>query len=101
MKKKHVIRENFRNAVFGRDNNKCAVCGREDNLDAHHIISRDIMPNGGYVKENGISLCEECHIKAETMYSDPDGEHFDYAKEKLFEIIGSNEELAYEKSKEL
>lgn len=26
------------------------------------------MPSGGYVKENGISLCPECHLKAERFH---------------------------------
>lgn len=30
----------------------------ERDLDAHHITDRNEMPNGGYVPENGISLCK-------------------------------------------
>ncbi len=26
------------------------------------------MPNGGYVPENGIILCDKCHWKAEQFY---------------------------------
>ena len=26
------------------------------------------MPGGGYVPENGISLCEQCHLKAEQFH---------------------------------
>ena len=48
---KKQIRENFRNTVFERDGHKCLVCNRSDvKLDAHHIIDRHEMPNGGYVK---------------------------------------------------
>ncbi len=39
------------------------------NLDAHHITDRNEMPNGGYVKENGISVCDDCHLKAEEFHS--------------------------------
>jgi hypothetical protein len=49
------------------------TCGYSDNtgdtLDAHHIIDRNDMPNGGYVPENGITLCKECHKKAEVWHS--------------------------------
>lgn len=71
------LRANFRKAVFERDNYTCQICGRnykseeaEEYLDAHHITNRKNFVNGGYVKENGISLCKHgersCHWKAET-----------------------------------
>lgn len=57
--KKKQIRNEFRKQVFERDNYTCKVCltkRPEDALDAHHVMSRDIMPNGGYVPENGITV---------------------------------------------
>ena len=71
--KKKQIRQQFRSAVFARDRYRCRVCGfqstpekAEEELDAHHITDRNEMPNGGYVKENGVSLCKEaCHVEAE------------------------------------
>ena len=69
MKTKQHIRDKFRNDVLERDGYKCKVCGMGGvKLDAHHITNRKQMPNGGYVKENGISLCDRqdgCHWKAE------------------------------------
>lgn len=68
--RKRFIRSSFRSAVFSRDGNRCAACGAaEGALDAHHIIDRNELPNGGYVKENGISLCPDCHEKAEMFHS--------------------------------
>jgi len=59
------VRGNFRRVVFERDGCRCIApgCGvrGEDLLDAHHILSRKIMPDGGYVLENGVSLCKEKH----------------------------------------
>ena len=66
--KKKAVRAAFRAAVFGRDNYKCVICGWNENpdlLDAHHITNRNFMPAGGYVKENGITLCPPCHEDAE------------------------------------
>lgn len=69
---KKKIREAFREAVFTRDGHKCRMCGRPDcKLDAHHITDRNELPNGGYVKENGITLCDVeggCHMKAEQYH---------------------------------
>lgn len=70
---KKRIRRQFRDAVFKRDGYRCVVCGATRPLDAHHIVSRDVMPNGGYIKSNGITLCDTehgCHYKAETAAAD-------------------------------
>ena len=96
MKRKHQVRDNFRNDVFKRDGFKCRVCGRSDvKLDAHHITNRNLLPNGGYVKENGISLCDTedgCHIQAEIGLLE---------EKELYKLINSNYELVVEKSKKL
>lgn len=78
---KKEIRSAFRLAVFSRDGYKCRICLKPGkcrqtgtfigpdiprvNLDAHHIISRKKFSDGGYVVDNGISLCDDCHDKAE------------------------------------
>lgn len=105
--KKKQVRANFRNACYKRDKYCCAMCGfqsspekAEDELDAHHICDRNEMPNGGYVKENGISLCAECHEKAEFFHSL--GEAYPgYAPEDLYIKIGSSYECAYAASERL
>lgn len=59
-KNKKQIRESFRQSVFKRDNFTCKVCNTKrsiDELDSHHITDRNEMPNGGYVKENGVTVC--------------------------------------------
>jgi len=43
-------------------------CDIHQDLDAHHITDRTLMPNGGYVLENGITLCPEHHLIAETWH---------------------------------
>ena len=61
-----LTRKQFREAVFKRDRYRCVICGKEDNLDAHHIIERRIWGDlGGYYLDNGATLCPEHHIKAE------------------------------------
>lgn len=58
------------------------------------------MPNGGYVRENGISLCEECHKKAEVFHS-TGTPHPGYAPDDLYKKINSNLEKAIEASEKL
>lgn len=97
---KKLIRQAFRDACYKRDNYKCVTCGfksskekAEQELDAHHITDRTEIVNGGYVKENGISLCSDCHMKAEHYHSTgvalPG-----FSIQELYEKIGSSLEKA-------
>ncbi|MEL6348144.1 MAG: HNH endonuclease [Myxococcota bacterium] len=72
-------RQRFRNQVFARDRHRCQVCGRQwsatdalpalGRMDAHHITDRSRMPNGGYVPENGITVCQRpCHHLVERYH---------------------------------
>lgn len=106
MSNKKEIRRNFRETVFDRDRyccRKCQVPGKDRQggddwkkyhkiepkcyLDAHHILDRHTFLNGGYVKENGISLCDDCHLLAEKQQSG-------YKPEQLFKLINSSPEKA-------
>ena len=102
MNNKKLMRENFRNAVFARDNFTCVFCDRVENLDAHHITDRNEMPNGGYVIENGITLCEEHHKLAEIYhYTNKIQSIYGFHPDDLYEKIGSSYELAYKSSENL
>lgn len=59
-----MTRDNFRESVFKRDKNKCVFCDAPAK-DAHHIIERRLFPDGGYVIDNGASVCEEHHLACE------------------------------------
>ena len=104
--KKKDVRVKFREDVFTRDGNKCKVCGATDvKLDAHHITDRSLMPNGGYVKENGITLCDQlngCHMKAEE-YHLTEGNRCQkkYEPEQLYKLINSSYEKAVYQSEKL
>jgi len=56
----------FREEVFDRDDGKCVVptCN-SDAADAHHIIERKLWDNGGYISDNGASVCSRHHHLAE------------------------------------
>lgn len=59
-------RSQFRENCFERDSQTCIVpwCSR-DALDAHHIIERSEWNNGGYIENNGASVCSPHHKAAE------------------------------------
>lgn len=87
MSKKKKIRKKFREGVFKRDNYTCQICGAKysskdaepemKKINAHHITDRSLLPGGGYIIENGITLCDEngnyfgkisCHQIAELWH---------------------------------
>jgi predicted restriction endonuclease len=106
---KKQIRTAFRAAVFRRDRYRCVMCGQPGKdrqgghenhefhvstkdlveLDAHHITDRNEMPNGGYVAENGISLCAACHFWAE-IFHDTGTAHPGFSTDDLYAKIGSS-----------
>ena len=99
--KKKLIRKNFREAVFSRDNHCCVFCDCKENLDPHHITDRHNFKNGGYVLENGITVCEIHHLECEQYHiskgkSWVEGKHPD----DLYKLINSSYELAKEKDNE-
>lgn len=105
--KKKQVRENFRTAVFTRDKYRCVCCGFQsspakcrEELDAHHIQNREIMPSQGYVKENGISVCKSCHEKCELYHQGLECPSA-YTPDALYLLIGSSYELAIVCSKRL
>lgn len=113
--RKKSIRAAFRLAVFERDGYHCVMCGRPGQdrqsieeasrtavtqsnrviLDAHHICDRHLMPYGGYVAENGITVCEDCHVKAESHWATPEDAAPGYSPEELFKRIDSSIENAW------
>lgn len=110
MSLKKEIRNKFREDVYKRDKYICRICnhlyGPEkaiEFLDAHHITDRSEMPNGGYVKENGISLCkDDCHMKAEKFHIN-EGKEWEPGMhpDDLYKLINSSKEIAIKASKKL
>lgn len=114
MSDKKLIRQLFRSDVFARDKVACRACSvtaAEVPLDAHHITPREEMPNGGYVVENGITLCSTvrasdkktilrlgCHERAEaalkgsSLFATGDDKRF--SASALYALIGSSKEAA-------
>lgn len=53
----------WRSFVFARDNYTCQMCGKPSNgdIEAHHIKPADKYPKLIVDKDNGITLCVDCH----------------------------------------
>jgi 5-methylcytosine-specific restriction endonuclease McrA len=62
-----LTREQYKNAVFKRDNHTCIFCDLPA-VDAHHILDRKLFADGGYYLSNGASVCEQHHWDCEKKY---------------------------------
>lgn len=86
-------RKIFNEECLERDNHKCRFCTETDGLDVHHITDRHEMPNGGYTKSNGITVCEDHHLLCEDFHSiglcEPE-----YHPDELYKMIGSSHQKA-------
>ena len=126
MSKKKEIRKKFKEDVFKRDKYTCKICllkyaedEAELHLDAHHITDRNEMFNGGYTKENGITLCKyeqltpgrelmrvseenSCHMKAEKFHI-TEGKEWELGMhpDDLYKLIGSSKEQAVKASENI
>lgn len=112
---KKDVRAAFRNSVFERDKHVCQVCGRKwgsadadpnlGRMNAHHITDRSLMPGGGYVRENGITVCDgpdSCHMRCEKFHITGGSEWVEgLHPDDLYKKIGSSQERAFKASQRL
>jgi hypothetical protein len=64
------------------------------------LPTRNDMPNGGYVAENGISLCASCHLLAE-IFHDTGTAYPGFSPDELYAKIDSSLEKAQRASLKL
>ena len=48
-------------AVKALADNRCNICGSTENLQAHHIMPKNLYPDHIYDLNNGLCLCRKCH----------------------------------------
>lgn len=58
----------WRNDVISRDDKKCLKCGVNENLVAHHIINHLENLDKSLDVDNGLTLCNDCHISFHSRY---------------------------------
>jgi 5-methylcytosine-specific restriction endonuclease McrA len=75
--------DEFKKKVLERDNNKCVISGRIDNLHVHHIFPKaeGFYPEKSLDINNGITLNEEIHREIHSLIKEGIG--YEQAVEKL------------------
>ena len=58
----------WRTNVLKRDNYKCQITGRTDDLHAHHIFSKSSCPERQFDESNGIILTGDIHREFHSIY---------------------------------
>jgi len=52
---------NWRKSIFKRDNYKCTICNKKQNIVAHHLNSYSMYKDKRFDLNNGVTLCVEHH----------------------------------------
>lgn len=74
----------WRKQVLYRDRRCCQLCGETKKLHAHHILSYIDTPEYRLNPDNGITLCENCHVYFHMIYG-----YGDNTPEQLKEFMAS------------
>lgn len=60
--------KDWRKQVFERDNYTCQSCGKRGCvIHPHHIKKRSVFPELKFDINNGVTLCNRCHIKLHSL----------------------------------
>lgn len=72
-------------AVKRRDNFRCQICGSSEKLHSHHLNSWNYFIDERFVVENGMTLCNYCHLRFHSIYGK--GYNTRYQFEQFKELI--------------
>jgi hypothetical protein len=86
----------WRIAIFERDNYTCQCCGLGQNLNAHHLNSYHWAIDERTNENNGITLCENCHDDFHLCYGNRDNTREQF--EEYMEGISWNIKELYDNS---
>ncbi|MBV5346707.1 HNH endonuclease [bacterium] len=67
--------KDWRLAVFKRDTNTCQICNNyfeTDNLRAHHLLAFSKYKDLRYEKDNGVTMCIDCHNTFHNIHTSTD-----------------------------
>jgi len=82
----------YTEATLKRDFFQCVTCKRTDEpLTAHYITNNLLMPEGGHVTQNRISLCPQCTEKAEQFHKTKGKDYYEgFHPDDLYKLICSS-----------
>lgn len=86
--KNRDVKENlvFRMSVFKRDDFTCKICGqRNGNHAAHHLNGWSNFPEERFDVNNGVTLCEPCHLDFHKKYG-----YGNNTKQQFIEFLNLN-----------
>jgi 5-methylcytosine-specific restriction endonuclease McrA len=57
------------NFIRSRDGDRCVSCGAIEQLQAHHLFRRTLLPHAQFELGNGITLCRDCHQRLHSIFN--------------------------------
>lgn len=58
----------WQQSVYKRDSYCCQICKSKEGINAHHLYGWKEYPEKRFDINNGITLCQKCHIKVHQKY---------------------------------
>lgn len=82
----------WRKKVYARDKYSCQICGDNSggNLNVHHLMGYNKYPKLRYDKNNGVTLCDICHMDFHNVYgrgNNTKAQFEEYEKNCLLKLI--------------
>lgn len=76
--------KDFRKKVYERDNYTCQVCSDDTggNLVCHHLNGYHWDKGGRTEPDNGVTLCEGCHVRFHSIYGNRNNDLFQFSQFK-------------------
>lgn len=85
----------WQEAVFERDNRTCRICGVQSpgkyRLHAHHIRSWELYPELRLETDNGLTVCNKCHVKIEVQIRKKRARFVKELRERLTRVSSQEE----------
>ena len=82
--------EDWRDLVIEAANGKCQICNKESQLIPHHIKTWKDYPTLRYQVDNGLAICNKCHMEIHPWLKVPKSTTEEYGQ---YKVHGGGERL--------